>query len=95
MYASQPTASSQQARPSRSSRAAFWYKEVREKISPIDRAVKVLYTSDDNAAVLRAKGSAGPADCILKPGSPMDLLRTVRRTRDRNGMPTTESDALT
>jgi signal transduction histidine kinase/CheY-like chemotaxis protein len=61
-------------------------KEARDEILQIDPQARTLFISGYNAEVLRAKGiSDSSSDCILKPVSPMDLLRAVRRVLDRNG----------
>jgi len=58
-------------------------KEAHDLIAALDPAVKVLYISGYNAEVLRKKGIDDAAEnFILKPVSPMDLLRAVRRILD-------------
>jgi CheY-like chemotaxis protein len=58
-------------------------KEAYDEIIAINPDVKTLYFSGYNADVIRAKGiTADSQNIILKPVSPMDLLRTVRRILD-------------
>ncbi len=58
-------------------------KDARDVITALNPAVKSLYISGYNADVLRQKGiDASTANFILKPVSPMDLLRAVRRILD-------------
>ncbi|NTW58139.1 MAG: PAS domain S-box protein [Nitrospirae bacterium] len=64
-------------------------KETRDLIAALKPDVKVLYISGYNAEVLLNKGiDADTANFILKPVSPMDLLRSVRRIIDSDsGLP--------
>ena len=58
-------------------------KEARDLIAALKPDVKVLYISGYNADVLLSKGiDDDTANFILKPVSPMDLLRSVRRIID-------------
>ncbi len=57
-------------------------KEARDLIAALKPDVKVLYISGYNADVLLSKGIDDTANFILKPVSPMDLLRSVRRIID-------------
>ena len=58
-------------------------KEVHDEIIAIRPDVKTLYVSGYNADVIRTKGIAEESqNIILKPVSPMDLLRAVRRILD-------------
>jgi signal transduction histidine kinase/ActR/RegA family two-component response regulator len=58
-------------------------KEARDLIAALKPDVKVLYISGYNADVLLNKGiDDDTANFILKPVSPMDLLRSVRRIID-------------
>jgi DNA-binding NarL/FixJ family response regulator len=62
-------------------------KEARDAILAIKPDVKTLYISGYNADVLRSKGiNADSQNIILKPVSPVDLLRKIRRVLD-NGDP--------
>jgi PAS domain S-box-containing protein len=58
-------------------------KEVQDAIVAIKPDVKTLFISGYSADVIRAKGVTEESqNIILKPVSPMDLLRTVRRILD-------------
>jgi len=58
-------------------------REARDLIASLDPAVKVLFLSGYSADVLRKKGiDASTENFILKPVSPMDLLRAVRSILD-------------
>jgi PAS domain S-box-containing protein len=58
-------------------------KEVHDEIVAIKPDVKTLYVSGYSADVIRTKGITGETqNIILKPVSPMDLLRSVRRILD-------------
>jgi PAS domain S-box-containing protein len=59
-------------------------REVRDEIVGMQFDVKVLYFSSYSTDILRSKGfSEGVENFIQKPVSPLDLLRTVRKTLDR------------
>jgi len=59
-------------------------REVRNEIAGIAPDAKVLYITGYNAEVLRSKGFTESMEhFILKPVSPLELLRTVRQTLDR------------
>jgi two-component system, cell cycle sensor histidine kinase and response regulator CckA len=61
-------------------------REVRDLISALKPGIKVLYISGYNADILREKGIGDDTEnFILKPVSPMDLLRSVRKTLDSGG----------
>jgi two-component system, cell cycle sensor histidine kinase and response regulator CckA len=63
-------------------------KEASDLIAAIKPDVKILYISGYNADVLRTKGiDETTANFIMKPVSPMDLLRSVRRTLDSGDGP--------
>jgi len=63
-------------------------REVRSEIVGIAPEARVLYITGYNAEILRSKGfTEGMDNFILKPVSPMDLLRTVRQTLDRPAPP--------
>ncbi len=57
--------------------------QVRDEILSIKPGIKILFVSGYGADVLSEKGLAsGSFNCILKPVSPMDLLRAVRKILD-------------
>ena len=61
-------------------------KEAHDEIVAIMPDVKTLYISGYNADILRNKGITEEAqNIILKPVSPTDLLRTIRRILDNGG----------
>ncbi len=64
-------------------------KEAHDAIIALEPEVKTLYLSGYNSEIVRSKGVIDDtANFLLKPISPMDLLRTVRRILDdRNGPP--------
>ena len=68
-------------------------KEVHDEIIAIKPDVKTLYVSGYSADVIRTKGITEESqNIILKPVSPMDLLRSVRRILD-SGEPARKSPA--
>ena len=68
-------------------------KEVHDEIIAIEPDVKTLYVSGYSADVIRTKGITEESqNIILKPVSPMDLLRSVRRILD-SGEPARKSPA--
>ena len=63
-------------------------KEARDRIVAIKPDVKTLYVTGYNADIIRAKGITEESqNIILKPVSPMDLLRSVRRILDNGDQP--------
>jgi CheY-like chemotaxis protein len=61
-------------------------REVRDEIAKADPDTSVLFISGYGEDILQAKGiTQGTANCILKPVSPLDLLRSVRQALDRGG----------
>jgi len=63
-------------------------KEAHDEIVKINPGIKTLYFSGYNADIIRSKGIAGESqNILLKPVSPMDLLRTVRRILDSGDQP--------
>ena len=65
-------------------------REVHDEIVAQKQSVKTIYISGYNADIVRKKGiTDDTANFLLKPLSPMDLLRTVRRVLDEGSGATT------